>query len=492
MLAYLLKSTLCMGILLLVYLFFLEKEKMHQFNRFYLLGSILFSLIIPLITITKQIPVLTEIPVTYFTTLENIHTEHSAISPMPINNSPANPIPFLPILYCLIAAILLGRFVRNLYKLSLTASKNRSVILDGARLILLKENIVSHTFLKNIFINEEGYTNLSIEKEILTHELAHVKQRHSFDIIFLELLQIIFWFNPLLTLYKRAIQLNHEFLADDAVLTTHPDVSAYQNLLLDKLSQPGHFQLASPFNFSITKKRLVMMTKEINQSRILVKKLVLLPFLVLAVLVFSSKIISAQENPSISKVNGIDLPATKEGASKELLDEYEAIIKKNMTKTKSGQEIIGRVTDSERNKLESIYKQMNRAQRDTANVRFIKNLATIKKAIPTQKQFDSWKDTGEYGIWIDDIKVKNEVLSKYKAEDFSYYSVSNLNYNETAKKNIMTKYGLHSMYSHQLNLMTNTYYEKYYKRHLSDPENIMMYRIRYDKNKNQSYLREVD
>ena len=234
------------------------------------------------------------------------------------------------------------------------------------------------------------------------------------------------------------------------------------------------------------------MTKEINQSRILVKKLVLLPFLVLAVLVFSSKIISAQENPSISKVNGIDLPATKEGASKELLDEYEAIIKKNMTKTKSGQEIIDRVTDSERNKLESIYKQMNRAQRDTANVRFIKNLATIKKAIPTQKQFDSWKDTGEYGIWIDDIKVKNEVLSKYKAEDFSYYSVSNLNYNETAKKNIMTKYGLHSMYSHQLNLMTNTYYEKYYKRHLSDPENIMMYSIRYDKNKNQSYLREVD
>ena len=200
MLAYLLKSTLCMGVLLLAYLFFLEKEKMHSFNRFYLLGSIIFSLIIPLITITKPIPVLTEIPVTFLITQGDTHAVNSSISPVAINNSPANPIPFLPILYCLIAAILLGRFVRNLYKLSLTASKNRSVILDGARLILLKENIVSHTFLKNIFINEEGYTNLSIEKEILTHELAHVKQRHSFDIIFLELLQIIFWFNPLLIL----------------------------------------------------------------------------------------------------------------------------------------------------------------------------------------------------------------------------------------------------------------------------------------------------
>lgn len=481
MLAYLLKSTLCMGILLLVYLFFLEKEKMHQFNRFYLLGSILFSLIIPLITIIKQIPVLTEIPVTYFTTLENIHTEHSAISPVPINNSRANPIPFLPILYCLIAAVLLVRFVRNLYKLSLTASKNRSVILDGARLILLKENIVSHTFLKNIFINEEDYTNLSIEKDILTHELAHVKQRHSFDIIFLELLQIIFWFNSLLILYKRAIQLNHEFLADDAVLTTHPDVSAYQNLLLDKLSQPGHFQLASPFNFSITKKRLVMMTKEMNQSRILVKKIVLLPFLVLAVLVFSSKIISAQENPSTSKVLGINLPATKDGASKELLNEYEVIIKKNMTKTKNGTEIIGHVTTTERNRLEIIYKQMNQNQRDETKVIFTKKIPPFKKAIPTEKQFESFKDTAKYGVWIDDKKVKNEVLAKYKAEDFSHFSISNLRYTEEMKKNVMTMFGLHSMYAFQLDLMTNTYYENYYKESMAGPDYDMFYRIKYDK-----------
>ena len=101
---------------------------------------------------------------------------------------------------------------------------------------------------------------------MLTHELAHANQWHSLDIIFIEALQIIFWFNPFLIPYKKAIQLNHEFLADEQVLKSHIRVRDYQELLLDKATL-NKVYLTSNLNFSVTKKRLIMMTKNTSKKR---------------------------------------------------------------------------------------------------------------------------------------------------------------------------------------------------------------------------------
>ena len=68
--------------------------------------------------------------------------------------------------------------------------------------------------------------------ELIAHEKAHLDQKHTLDVLFVEILQIVFWFNPLLLFYKRAIKLNHEFLADQAVNAQFQSVKNYQNLLL--------------------------------------------------------------------------------------------------------------------------------------------------------------------------------------------------------------------------------------------------------------------
>lgn len=121
--------------------------------------------------------------------------------------------------------------------------------------VLLEKETLPFVFLNYFFINKEVFQSNQVEKEIYIHELTHIKQKHSLDILFVELLKIIFWFNPIIWSYKKAIQLNHEYLADQAVNNTFENKTAYQFLLLSKISHKSEsFNLSSTFNYSITKK----------------------------------------------------------------------------------------------------------------------------------------------------------------------------------------------------------------------------------------------
>jgi bla regulator protein BlaR1 len=494
MIFYIFKSILCLAVLLLVYRLFLEKEKMHRFNRWYLLGSIVFACLVPLVSFEvkgQPLPILQD---TYF---EVITTGTTApTSPvLPVKENIDYVTPALLIMYGLITSVLLARFITNIYRLLSRAAKNKVIMYEGARLILLKEKIASHSFLNNIFISEEDYADHSIEEELITHELTHVREKHSWDVIFIELLQTIFWFNPIFIFYKKAIQLNHEYLADDAVIKTYEDVPAYQYLLLDKASCTNQTYLTSNFNFSVTKKRLVMMTRTTNQVRAFVKKLAVLPVLAGALLVFSSKFVLAQDKkpqkapqdqpkvaPKVSRIFPWDekVPYTTEGISADLMNEYNSIAKKYLYTDEKGYERFrnNSLTTAERDRLESIFKQMNRAQQSEAIVGFAPRMEPWGKATPTDEQFEKWKDETNYGVWIDGKKVKNEELNKYKASDFSHYYASNLAYTEQMKKDVMKSFNLKVMYKVQLDLMTHTEYDDYYQKTIARPKYEMFYRFR--------------
>ena len=152
-------------------------------------------------------------------------------------------------------------------------------------LVLVKQNILPHTFLNYIFVNKQEHKNQVIEDELYTHELAHVHQHHTLDVLFIELLKTVFWFNPLVYVYKKAIQLNHEFLADETVVNAAYNVITYQQLLLQKATTGHTFALASNLNFAITKKRLLMMTKTTPRLLATVKQLAIVPLLAGLVLV---------------------------------------------------------------------------------------------------------------------------------------------------------------------------------------------------------------
>ena len=282
MMDFLLNSTLSLGLLYSVYILLLEKEKMHNFNRFYLLFGLLFSLLIPFFTF--------EIPVE-----RTAVAVQNTIQALPVSTvileEKTTYIPFiLWSVYALVSIALLSRFVLNLITIQQKIKTNATQKIQNATLVLLNENVLPHTFLSYIFINKKDFENKKIEGELFSHELTHVQQKHTLDILFIEILKTIFWFNPILILYKKAIQLNHEFLADENVVRSHNNVPYYQSLLLQKGNGTQTIYLASNLNFLVTKKRLIMMTKTTSQSRALLKKLALIP--VLAGLIF----ISCSEN----------------------------------------------------------------------------------------------------------------------------------------------------------------------------------------------------
>ncbi|MET3025141.1 M56 family metallopeptidase [Flavobacterium sp. UW10123] len=267
MIAYLLKSGLLLAVFYAVYKLLLENERMFQFNRAYLLGSLIFSLVIPL----QLFSVASFFP----SEIKTIQMDEIMIvsSKSILNEVSYNEIVyfFLGAIYVLIATILLIRFAINVSSFFLKIKKNSVQFIDNQKLVLIKESILPHSFWNAIFISKEDFANGKIPSELIAHEKAHLQQKHTLDILFVEVLQIVFWFNPMFVLFEKAIKLNHEFLADEAVNKQFDEVKSYQNLLLQFASNKHTVALASNINYLITKKRLLMMTKEKSPITMILK-----------------------------------------------------------------------------------------------------------------------------------------------------------------------------------------------------------------------------
>ena len=285
---FLIKSTITLLVLLAVYYLFLEKEKIHVFNRFYLLFSLVFSMVLPFITIE----VIQKIP-------------QPAVNPGNIQILQGSAVlleetNYLAIglwsLYAVVTLVLAIRFLSNINTISTKMKSNTSIDYKNAKLVLVPEKTLPHTFLNTIFINETEYNNREIEAELYTHELTHVTQKHTLDILFIELLKTVFWFNPIFIFYKKAIQLNHEFLADEKVVISYNNVPFYQSLLLSKANENRPFYLASNLNYLITKKRLLMMTKTTSKTEALLKKALLMPIIATLLFLLCTKVVAQETN----------------------------------------------------------------------------------------------------------------------------------------------------------------------------------------------------
>ncbi|MGO4773441.1 M56 family metallopeptidase [Flavobacterium sp. W22_SRS_FK3] len=285
MIVYLIKS----GILLLffygVYKLWLENEKMFSYNRAYLLGSLVFSLVIPLNLFLFQ----SKIP--------DVINAYNLDGIIIINKNKINPFienyslrDLISIIYIVVFIGLLVRFLKNLFSFYKEIVRNETLLINHQKIVLIQKNILPHSFWNSIFINKEDFENGRISSELIIHEKAHLQQKHTLDIIFIEVLQIIFWFNPVFVFYKKAIKLNHEFLADEEVNKQFDSISNYQQILLSFASNTNYVAIASNINYLITKKRFIMMTKKKSTRIMLLKSLVSLSFFVFLFFVFTTKI----------------------------------------------------------------------------------------------------------------------------------------------------------------------------------------------------------
>jgi len=407
MIDFIITSSICLTIFLAAYHLLLEKEKMHTFNRFYLLSSIVISLLIPFLNfeIIKEIPVEVSETVMVETIIPSqavFVEEETSVLPLIIWS-----------LYGLITFGLFIRFGKNILELISKTKSNPTVKYQNANLVLLDEKVLPHTFWNSIFINFDDYNRRNIEDELYTHELVHVTQKHTFDILFIETLKTIFWFNPLFYFYKKAIQLNHEFLADEEVVKSCDNVPFYQTLLLQKTSI-NHVFLTSNLNYQVTKKRLIMMTKNTSKTLALLKKVAILPILVGMIYFFCIEVV-AQGKTS----NPIEKKSTTTETEKDKIrDSYYSgvrVILKDLRNNTSIDKMYEELTLEEKRNYLSFVPEMR-----------------IEKEVP-HLLFEKMK-AKNMAVWINGKVSSKEEIKKYKRTDFNYYTYSFVHKNARSKR----------------------------------------------------------
>ncbi|TMM58357.1 M56 family metallopeptidase [Maribacter algarum] len=301
MLVYILKSAACLAILFVFYKLFLEKESVHKFKRFYLLVALVFSLLVPALVFTEYVEVEPPAEMTYAV------PKTALVSKEVINVPPALEADVLDIEPILWGVYFMGlfffglKFIRNLFQIFRRIRRNPKHKLNRFTQVLLQEKITPHTFFSYIFLNKTKFESKQIPKEVLLHEETHAQQKHSWDVVFVELLQVIFWVNPFIYMAKKAIKLNHEFLADQAVLQKNIDATTYKNTLLSYLSpdsEKKYQPLANAINYSSIKKRFTIMKTQTSKKAVLLRSLLLLPLLSILIYGFSQKDIDYITTPS--------------------------------------------------------------------------------------------------------------------------------------------------------------------------------------------------
>ena len=429
MIAYIIKSGLCLALILLIYKVLLERERMYVFNRYYLLFGLCFSLLVPFITMET----IAETPVATQLNLVSVDPIPAFDAELLARENSSTDIPIW--IYVTVSLYILGyllfffRFTRNIYRIFYKIIKSVRVRYKAASLVLLKENVLPHTFLHYIFLKKEAYDTQDIAEELYTHELAHVTQKHSLDIILIELIQIVFWFNPLLIYYKKAIQLNHEFLADDAVLKSNTQIPAYQHLLLENANWNHNLHLASNLNFSVTKKRLQMMTKHTTRVRAWMIATLTIPVFIGAIFLFSTKVVAQETKTKVNSVSKAKI------AGKETQDPKAAYYK----------HATFIFEDSEGNKTKKTYAELSVEEK----ARLLPPPSKPTANHPSKEQLNAWKNKEKFAVWLDGKVIDNSEITKHKivhyTQSFVYKNARSKRFPQSYQTSLYTEAGFSSL-----------------------------------------------
>jgi beta-lactamase regulating signal transducer with metallopeptidase domain len=359
-LSYILKMMLIQLIAFIAYRLLLDREPLGHWKRAYLLGSLFLSLVIPLVTVpalfTRSMKALASAYETSLPT-DDFSSTPELLSSVEIYSLSDLLWPLVIGFYVVGTLVYLLRMLKALWSVStrLSMAVSTQKLASGVRLVGLAEPVATHTFLDYVFFHEAAPP----VKEVLAHELAHARQWHSLDRLFIGTLRVVFWFNPLLWYYERAIRINHELLADQAVLRQGIDRASYQQQLLNALRRPASPALGSGVDFHLTKKRFQMMyLSEARGPRVLAK-LLTVGFLWVALLFSFGQASYAQTAPPPPPPPP---PPSTHGHK-------------------------------------------------------------IKQAIPTAKQLAAWQDSEDYRVYVDHKLATASTLKGYKSSDFSQYYV---------------------------------------------------------------------
>ncbi|WP_430409669.1 M56 family metallopeptidase [Kordia sp.] len=278
---YLLESSAILAVLYLLYIVMMKKETFFTLNRFFLIGIVVFSLLLPLMSfdfsqgkiavIDNSVEELNKFRTSYYETAEAWEYEANT-TPISLDNSTPTtkvvesaPIDWTNILLKFVIGIYIIGIVFCLSKLFWTVRRLRNMILiypttqiDGITVVRVSHQIAPFSFLRYAFVHEEIVDTSALD-QIIAHEKTHIEQKHSIDLIFIQFLAAFLWFNPLIWKLINSLKTTHEYIADKNIIKAGYSLVDYQTLLLRQLVSDNSYGLVHNFNLSFIKKRITMM-----------------------------------------------------------------------------------------------------------------------------------------------------------------------------------------------------------------------------------------
>ena len=306
-LSYDLKVAVLIAAFYFCYRLLMERDTLHRLNRVVLLVALVLSLVLPLCVVTFH--------------------ETQWIEPLPVDDQ-AEPdvaelgqaLPVVPARQwwqlALAMVVVGGMVLRLAYLLRSYAMLRRMLrngeehrLDDGVRLVVVDQPVAPFSWMNTIVVNRQDYAERNAQ--LLIHERSHIRLHHSRDVVFVELLTVLQWFNPVVWLLSRDLRTVHEYEADEAVLSQGADTAQYITLLMHKAMGVQACVLANGINTSETKKRVKMMIKMKSPRWSWLKCLYIVPIAALSLAVTARtvtdyKVLPSQELAQVQAVDGED------------------------------------------------------------------------------------------------------------------------------------------------------------------------------------------
>ena len=279
-------SAIAMALFFGLYCLTLRRSNLFRLRRFYLVGTLIVAMIIPFVSIETKAPqaarmsaYVQQIQMSEEVIVPQIEVQEASIEPVQaVTPSPAEPVAVAPswnwkdalqtvyLVGCAFAFILL------IVKLIKTFSYyRRSSISDElssremrVRVLAEPDGNLPFSFLRSMFVNLEVFTDGELQ-QVLRHERTHIRQRHTWDLLFLEVLKVLQWFNPVIYLYAKELSCVHEYLADEQVLAQGASRRDYLELLYKQLCVGKFMPVGNSFRHLLTKKRILMMSQPVKR-----------------------------------------------------------------------------------------------------------------------------------------------------------------------------------------------------------------------------------
>lgn len=250
---YFVKMIVCSAIMSAYYIVFLRDKTFHHYNRFYLLSTVVISMLLPLLKVE------------YFT----IETDSRIL--LLLNQFQQNTMQTSEqsfdfwslgiVVFALISLFLMLKIVVGLFRINTLKKEFPKETLEGITFYNTNLQDAPFSFFRNLFWKNSILLNSDLGKQILKHEMVHIEQKHSIDKLFIQIVQSVFWFNPIFYFIKKEINLIHEYLADHKAVK-QSDTRAFAQMLLASNFSGNILPATSPFLSSNLKKRLKMLTQQ--------------------------------------------------------------------------------------------------------------------------------------------------------------------------------------------------------------------------------------